>query len=734
MDVPTGDVFISKVNDSMPPQSDAVSLDNVSSPTLPGVDAGRLSNTSGINAVPQNHVPLSLKYGDTLTFAASDPKTLPEALRRAATESPLHGILHLHANGSQSEHTYVELLEEAERVLGGLRGLGLKPQDKVIFQLDQSTDFLVVFWACMLGGLIPVPLSIAPTYQHPNGALTKLQNAWQMLGQPVIAASESLVESLKHMVWTEEPGDPRIISANALRANSPDTAWHDCQTEDLALMLLTSGSTGMPKAVMLTHGNMLARSAGTSLNNDFTRDDVSLNWFPLDHVGGIVMFHVRDVFLTCQQVHAPIQTVLENPIRWLEWIERYRVTITWAPNFAYSLINERQEEIDSRGFDLSSLRFILNAGEAIVAKSVRRFLTILQPHGLPETAMHPAWGMSETSSAFTYSDRFTVATTSDDDAFVSVGVPIPGGVVRIVGPDDQCVPEGMTGRLQVSGLSVTKGYYQNPKVNAESFTADEWFKTGDLGVMRDGQLTITGREKDVIIINGINYYSHEIESVVEEVDGVEPSFTAATAVRAVGSDTDKLAVFFHSDTTDDSGMDALMKAVRNAIVTKIGLNPSYLLPVTKDDIPKTAIGKIQRTQLRQRLEAGEFSHVFKQIAQYRVQSNREDAAPPQTEWERQVVDIWQAVLSLPQIGIHDNFFELGGDSLLATQIISRLRAAFHVNATLRHLFEGPTIAQLSATMEQLQITEMDADEMAALLQELEGLSDEETAQLLGDAS
>jgi acyl-CoA synthetase (AMP-forming)/AMP-acid ligase II/acyl carrier protein len=691
----------------MPPQSNAESLSSLS--------------------------PLSLKQGDTLTFAASEPTTLPAALRRAATQSPIQDILHLNANGLQKQQTYAELLDEAQCVLAGLRSQGLNPQDKVLFQLDQSTDFLVVFWACMLGGLIPVPLSIAPTYQHPNGALTKLQNAWQMLGRPVIVAGEALVEPLEHMVWTEQPAEPRVVCVEALRAHPPDTAWHDSQADDLALLLLTSGSTGMPKAVMLTHRNMLARSAGTARNNQFTRDDVSLNWFPLDHVGGIVMFHVRDVFLACRQIHAPIQTVLEDPLRWLEWIERYHVTITWAPNFAYSLINERHEEIAQRGFDLSSLRFILNAGEAIVAKSVRRFLALLEAYGLPKTAMHPAWGMSETSSAFTYSDRFTQETTADEDPFVSVGVPIPGGSVRIVQADDQCVPEGVTGRLQVAGLSVTGGYYQNPAVNQESFTADGWFKTGDLGVMRDGQLTITGREKDVIIINGINYYSHEIEAVVEEVAGVEPSFTAATAVRAVGSDTDKLAVFFHSDSIDDSAMDALLKTVRNAIVTKIGLNPNYLLPVPKEDIPKTAIGKIQRSHLRQRLEAGEFSHVFKQIAQYRVQSNREDTAPPQTEWERQVVDIWQTVLSLPQIGIHDNFFELGGDSLLATQIISRLRAAFHVNATLRHLFEGPTIAQLSATIEQLQITEMDAEEMDALLLELEGLSEEETALLLVDA-
>src|SRR5262249_49132295 len=156
-------------------------------------------------------------------------------------------------------------------------------------------------------------------------------------------------------------------------------------------------------------------------------------------VGGIVMFHVRDVYLRCRQVHVATQLVLRNPLKWLDLIEQFRATNTWAPNFAYGLINAQAEEIGKTRRDLSSLRFILNAGEAILPKAARRFRELLAPHGLPKTAMHPAWGMSETSSAVTYSDRFLLDATDDEDSFVEVGAPIPGTSIRIVDGQNRIV-------------------------------------------------------------------------------------------------------------------------------------------------------------------------------------------------------------------------------------------------------------------------------------------------------
>lgn len=166
-------------------------------------------------------------------------------------------------------------------------------------------------------------------------------------------------------------------------------------------MLMTSGSTGLPKAVRLTHRNVLTRSAATEQMNGLGADDVSLNWIPLDHVTGVVMFHLRDVYLGCRQVHAPTSWILQDPLRWMDLADRHRVTVTWAPNFAFGLLAEQAHRFTGRAWDLSPMRLVMNAGEVVVASAARAFLHTLEPFGLPQDVMHPGWGMSETCSVVT---------------------------------------------------------------------------------------------------------------------------------------------------------------------------------------------------------------------------------------------------------------------------------------------------------------------------------------------
>ncbi|WP_293123768.1 AMP-binding protein [Moorena sp. SIO4G3] len=275
--------------------------------------------------------------------------------------------------------------------------------------------------------------------------------------------------------------------------------------------------------------------------------------------------------------------------------------------------NTGSQQENHRGWDLSSMHFILNAGEAIVAKTVRRFLEVLGQYQLLDRAMHPAWGMSETSSAVTFSSKFLLSSTTDEQKFVEVGSPVPGFAIRIVDNQNQIVKETMAGRVQVKGLSVTSGYYQNTEANQDAFTEDGWFNTGDIGFLRQGCLTITGRQKDIIIINGLNYYSHEIEATIEEIEGVEVSYTAACAVRDAESDTDKLAIFFNPAKTASDREADLLKEIRLLVVDRFGINPDYLIPVERDVIPKTAIGKIQRSKLKQRFETGEFNTIIKRV-------------------------------------------------------------------------------------------------------------------------
>jgi acyl-CoA synthetase (AMP-forming)/AMP-acid ligase II/thioesterase domain-containing protein/NAD(P)-dependent dehydrogenase (short-subunit alcohol dehydrogenase family)/acyl carrier protein len=558
---------------------------------------------------PATTAALSIAEGGPLPETSF--RVLPELLEQASRRAPAADITYLQTDGSEISCSYAQLLNEAQCILGGLRKRGLQPGSPVIFQLSHNNDFVAALWGCVLGGYIPVPVSIAPTYKNANAVTAKLVHASEMLDRALVISAEPLARLVADSARLHGAEPLPVVTIQELRQSAPDCNLHHADPDDVVLMLLTSGSTGKPKAVQLSHRNLISMSAAVAQMNNFSGKDVSLNWMPLDHVGGIVMFHVRDVLLGCRQLHAYTNTVLQNPLRWLDWIDQYRVSITWAPNFAFGLINDQAGEIARRHWDLSSLRFILNGGEAVVAKTARTFLKLLEPFGLPGSAMHPSWGMSETSSGVVFSKRFRLETTNDEAQFVEVGTPVAGTAVRVVDAQNQVVGESETGRLQIKGATVTSGYYLRPDLNREAFQDGGWFETGDLAYMRGGQLTIAGRLKDVIIVNGVNYHCHEIESVVEDVEGVEVSYTAAFSTRRAGSNTDEVVILFNAE--NPQAVAGVIQNIRAKVAQKIGVQPDYVIPVAKEVIPKTAIGKIQRSELKQQFEAGEFDSIVRQF-------------------------------------------------------------------------------------------------------------------------
>ena len=550
------------------------------------------------------------------------PANLGALLRRAA-DGP-HGVHYVDRDGVERHHTYAELLALAERILGGLRAQGVVPGDIVVFQLPENPEFVPAFWACALGGFVPVPLAAAPTYAARNAALDKLLNTCRLLEPAAVIAGSGLEREIESALRSQAITGPRVLALRALRDAGRDAAHHPSQPDDLALLLLTSGSTGMPKAVRQSHRALVARCAATAIHNGFADGEVSLNWMPLDHVGGLVMYHMLDVYLGGRQIQVATDHILQNPLRWMALIDQYRASVTWAPNFAYALVNERLDQANpdqanpdqanpgqagGAGWDLSCMRFVLNGGEAIVSKTARTFLRGLARFGLPGDCMRPSWGMSETCSGVVFS-CLTLDNSSDEDPFVEVGAPIPGVSIRIVDAEDRIVGQGRTGRLQIRGPSITSGYLRNEDATREAFTADGWFNTGDLAVLHGDRLSITGREKDVIIVNGLNYYSHEIERVVDDTALAQASFTAATAIREPGTETDKLAVFFVA--ADPSQAEAAIRGIRNAVLAQCQINPAYLVPLAPDDVPKTSIGKIQRSQLGTELLAGRFDALLRE--------------------------------------------------------------------------------------------------------------------------
>ena len=540
------------------------------------------------------------------------PAVLADMLIHAAMSHPDHGISFYYADNSTAELTYPELLHRAQCVLSGLRRTGIAAGDKVIFQFDRNEDFIVAFWACALGGFIPVPIAVAKNYRSSNAQTLKIAHAWRMMDKAIVLAGDAVIEGVRNIGALEAVEGVEVHGIDVMLDEEPAREFHRGGGDDVALIMLTSGSTGMPKGVQLSHANLIGRSMGSVQMNGFDAGMPSLNWMALDHVGGIIYFHIRDIHTGASQVQADTDYILADPLRWLQLIDRHRIQITWAPNFAFSLIVDRQEQLRQLQLDLGCLKFMLNGAEAVVPRTTQTFIELLQAFSLGDDCVKPVYGMSEISSGVTYSKRLKLTYGSDDTIFVSVGKPIPGVHMRIVDGNDQPMMEGQSGRLQVSGGTVTRGYLGGAEINRDAFTADGWFKTGDLAFIEDGELTITGREKDIIIINGVNFYSHEIAEVAETVSGVTVSYTAACAVRRQGSNSDQLAIFFHS-AFKGAELSGLIRQIRQVVMEKIGVNPSYIVPLEKDQVPKTEIGKIQLSRLASAFAGGEFDHALRAL-------------------------------------------------------------------------------------------------------------------------
>ncbi|MCG8335893.1 MAG: thioester reductase domain-containing protein [Proteobacteria bacterium] len=555
----------------------------------------------------------ALVEGGSLESDENNPGTLQDVIRNAAQQTPAKGICYYNEAGEKQLTGYPDLVYEAEKIMSGFRSSGYSQSQVVVFQLTQNKDFIENFWGCTLSGFTPVLIAAIESYDKQNPNVQKLADALDMFPEAIVVHDRFNKKTIAEFAKNEEIDPKHFLTIESLRDHEAGKSWGPCRPEDVATFFLTSGSTGKPKVVTQTQGSLVSIIMGQSQYLGFNNDDVSLNWMPLDHVGGTIMMHLRNVYTGCQQVQVATRMILKNPVTYLDLISEHKATDSWTTNASIGLVVDSVKKSDQMPWDLSSMKCLMNGGESLVPSTTREFLKLLAPCGLSDHCMIPAWGMAETSSGSIYSKSFNLSSTNDGDEFVNLGMPVPGLSIRIVDKNNQPLMENQVGELQVKGLPVTRGYHNNDKANREAFTEDGWFRTGDLGRINEGQLTLTGREKDVIIVAGKNYYSHEIEAVVEGLADIERSFTAACAVRSPGENTDQLAIFFHSPLSEQSQVLELMQAIRSEVLHRVGIFPKYLIPVQTEEIPKTEIGKIQRPKLKTQFENGDFSEHLKQF-------------------------------------------------------------------------------------------------------------------------
>jgi putative peptide synthase protein len=631
--------------------------------------------------------------------AAALPADVAAMLRRAAELHPDRRIIYPTPRG-EHVRTYRETFEEACRILGGMQASGLRPGDIVVVALEEPQDFIPCLWACVLGGIVPCP--IIPKVTNMDLWTGGLDHLSGLFDGPAFIA-----EGRNRGLFA----DRRFLPLDDLRRGPGSVALlHDSRSDDVAFLMLSSGSTGAPKAIALSHGNILASMEGKRLATGITGADVTMNWIAFDHVAALTECHLLPIYTGSTQVQISPVEVASDPLYFLETISRHRVTHTFTPNFLLGQI-VAQAEAGSRAherinaLDLSCLDRIISGGEANVCATGARFLDVFAAQGMKRTVLWPAFGMTETCAGSIYSTIFPQEINTHE--FASLGWPVQGLELRIQGDDGRTARAGEEGELQLRGAMIFGEYHANSEATADAFTDDGWFRTGDLGVVEPdtGSLRLVGRSKDSIIVNGINYFLHELESAIGSLDGVAPSFVTCFPTRPRGSDTEALVVLYSPlDAHASAGqLRATGLAIRNLTVLHWGFRPALVLPVDEDVLTKTSLGKIQRSKLRKDYEAGAFDDRISALAASEAKL-APPRMPPATENEARAIKAFSRITGIADddIGATSNFFSLGGTSLEILQLLAAVNALSQAegNIALVDLIRDPTPRGIAALLEK----------------------------------
>jgi acyl-CoA synthetase (AMP-forming)/AMP-acid ligase II/acyl carrier protein len=642
----------------------------------------------------------------------SQASTLSELLQTNAALP--RSLVYLEGDSEQREVSYGELYERALGILYHLQRLGARRGDKLLLFLGNNEQFLDAFWAAILCGIVPVPVALGISDEHRH----KLLRIARRLGEPYIYSERRPLERIG--AFAAQVGETQLYEKLRARAFLVDDlddisrpgSVQQVSATDTAFIQFSSGSTSEPKGVVLSHGNVLANSYGVIEACALSPQDISLSWMPLTHDIGLIGFHIMMFARGVNTYLMPTELFVRRPLLWLTFAARVRASVLCSPNFGYKHYLKVLGERTPEGLDLAAVRLIFNGAEPISAELCEQFLTRLAPTGLPRNSMYPVYGLAEASLAVSFPQpgaplrilalhrhRMSAgrsiepvdASSPDAVRLVSEGRPIPYCRVRIADADDRELPAGQIGDVHISGDNVTRGYYEDAAANAAAFTADGWLRTGDLGLMYQGELYITGRAKEIIFVNGQNYYPHDLEALVQHTAGLELGKVVAAGVRRPGSEVEQLVVFvLHRGSAEE--FLPLGAQLSRLINEQTGLEVAEVVPVKR--IPKTTSGKIQRHLLEENYADGEFDAELQQLAALRAAQRAPESATRSTI-EDKLKSICDAALGGKRVDIHDNLFEIGASSLKLIEIHEQIDREYPGKVDLTELFDFPTIAELA---------------------------------------
>ena len=555
---------------------------------------------------------------------ATEAKTMVEALEWHVARNPNR----LHVTVLQDERTvlatmtYGELAKMAKAVATGLIARDVVPGDRVGLMLPTGTEFFVAFFGILYAGAVPVPIYPPMQMSQLEDYLRRqariLRNA-----EPRVLVTVPEAQRLGGLMRGLVPSLSAIESVGNLQSTLDHIDHIPLpQISDpaaTALIQYTSGSTGDPKGVVLSHANLLANIRAILKAIDATSAEILLSWLPLYHDMGLIGAWLGPLYAGARcYIMSPL-SFLAHPQSWLWASHRYRATVSAAPNFAFELCLKQIDDADLSGLDLSSLRFVANGAEPVSIQTLHRFIERFSQYGFRPGAMAPVYGLAECAVALALPppgrepliDRVNrealsrrgiaePANASDSNAIeiVACGRPVPGHEIRIVDDVGREVAERREGRLEFRGPSATAGYFRNEAKTRELFRGG-WLDSGDRAYMANGDVFITGRIKDIIIRAGQHVYPQELEEAVGDIEGLIKGAVAAFGVTDPVSGTERIVILAETKQAQSAERELLKAHARDAVTAIVGWPPDDIVLVGPGTVPKTSSGKIRRAAAKE---------------------------------------------------------------------------------------------------------------------------------------